>query len=132
MNEYINPLIYLGMCAILLFLSYITKNKEIGRLSNSLFQMTWFLSITFFLNGSFLLLGFVFFLSHLPILFAKHLKMKVRVLLLIASLVGGIVVAWLLLNISIPYNLIIAVFSHYIFYVFLRPIDRRYKMNIIQ
>jgi hypothetical protein len=111
---------------------YPYKQDLTGLLLNSLFQITWLYSFTIITGPNITLLGLIFFIYHIPILILDIVNIKVRVLMLTLSSVGGIVIALLLLIFPFPYSLLSGILLHFLtYYIFLLPIDRKYKFGII-
>lgn len=114
------------------FIIYPYKPHITGLLLNSLFQITWLYSFILITGSNFTLLGFIFFVYHIPILFLDVINMRVRILLLILSSVGGIAIAMLLVIPTYPYSLLAGILLHFLTYViFLVPLDQKYKIGII-
>jgi len=111
---------------------YPYKSHITGLLLNSLFQMSWLYCFALLTGSNFTLLGFIFFAYHIPILFLNTINMKVRVILLILSSIGGIVIAFLLIIPTYPYSLLAGILLHFLtYFVFLVPLDSKYKIGII-
>jgi hypothetical protein len=116
--------------ALIIFAGF-KKARFFGRLSNSIFQLTWLFSV-YAVTGSNLPIIVVFFtVAHLPILFVKHLKPLSKVLILVQAFLGGVLLSEILINFSFPINLSLGIFTHLIFYLFLKPLDEKYRLNIV-
>lgn len=121
---------------VILLINASKKGEDMwcDRLSNSAFQMTWLFSFVSLVNHNAFLLAVIFFIGHLPILFAKvsHIKLATKTIVLALSGIGGIVPAFLLIRYYPLYGLTLATVIHYMtYFYFLSPLDNKYKLNII-
>jgi hypothetical protein len=125
-------IVFVIIFLIIIILAFITNDKRLGRLSNSIFQVSWFFSIYTIVSGNLLLSISIFTFGHLPLFFVKHLRsIFAKLLILIASFAGAEIFALLLLTFAFPVNFLLMILIHYCFYVLLRPVDSKYHLNII-
>jgi len=110
---------------------YLYPNRYLGRLSNALFQIIWLYVITVLGNFNILMVGILFLIGHLPIIFVTHLKVTAKVLILVTSLFLGLIYATFFTYIFSPLHLLICIIFHVLVYEIVRPIDKKFKLNII-
>lgn len=111
---------------------YPSRPKITGLLLNSLFQISWLYCFIPIVGFNFTVLGFIFFLYHIPILILTGLKINLRLLLLSLSSLGGILIAMLLVLLPFPYSLLAGIILHFCtYFIFLIPLDGRFKMGVI-
>lgn len=116
-----------------LFLGLYLKNRFSGRLSNSIFQMTWLSALaTAITSPTLIMIATLFFVVHLPIFYVSHLKTEGKLIILLCSFIGGYILASEFIFLPTPYNLIAMITTHLISYeLIIRPFDFKYKLGII-
>lgn len=104
-----------------------------GRLSNSIFQVTWFHAVGHVLQFNVVYMALIFAVGHIPIYLVKHLNTLSKSMVMILAVFGGIFLANIvgLFPERILVGPIMAVLIHFYFYFLLRPIDSRYHLRII-
>jgi hypothetical protein len=118
-------------CSIILF-AFITNKKEFGRISNSLFQITWFFCLLQVVDSNMIYSSLLFGIGHLPVFFVKRLSFFAKLLLVILSTLGGIIFYLILIrSLNYPLNLIITTLIHFIFYYIFKPLDTKFNLKII-
>jgi hypothetical protein len=133
-REYIpedfNIYVYIFCCLLVLF-AFVTNTITTGRLSNSIFQMIWLYLLFVLIGENILYTSLLFLLGHLPIVFLDHLGVLGKTILLVVTCFGGFVFSLSLSFFPYPFNILTTVLIHFLFYMFLRPIDRRYNWGIV-
>jgi len=119
----------LGLMFVAAFI--FNKNKNMGRLSNSIFQVAWLYSFTFIQVISYTTFALIFLAGHLPVVFVRHLNFRGKLIILSLVPIGGYVFSLLFDKIAFPYGFLVAVLIHFGFYALLRPVDKRYGFGII-
>lgn len=133
-SKYLNlgQLVYYILCFLTISLiGFFIKKKTLGRLSNSLFQISWLFSVFSIVSNNLFLLVLIFPTGHIPIFLAKHLKLYSKLLIILFSVIGGLFFSLYFVALTFPLNLVVSTAAHYFFYHILRPIDQKYHLNII-
>jgi hypothetical protein len=112
-------------------LALVTKNRNFGRLGNSIFQMTWLFCMFALIGKNIFLLSLAFAIAHLPIYLVKHLNRYSASIVMLMASIGGIAFSLILTTLTYPANIVIMVALHFSCYFLLRPFDNRYKLHII-
>lgn len=109
------------------------ESRVYGRLSNSIFQVTWFYAAGYVMHFNVVYMALIFAIGHIPIYFVKHLNMLSKSIVMVLAVLGGILMAGIVSLFSgwILVGQTIAVLIHFYFYFLLRPIDSRYHLRII-
>lgn len=118
---------------IIMVLDLKKESRIYGRLSNSIFQVTWFYAVGHVLHFNIVYMAVIFAVGHIPIYFAKHLNTLSKSIVVVFAVLGGILMAGIvsLFSGTILVGQTIAILIHFYFYFLLRPIDSRYHLRII-
>jgi len=131
-KEYIPKSIYIYiLCSLLVLFAFITNTVTTGRLSNSIFQMIWLYLLFLLIGENIWYTSLLFLLGHIPIVFLDHLGVLGKTILLVVTCFGGIVFSLSLSLLLYPFNILTTILIHFLFYMFLRPIDRKYNWGIV-
>jgi len=119
------------MIIVFVIASLINRDRYMGRISNSTFQLVWLLSFVEALNANLIGIALVFWIGHLPIFLIQHMTFSGKLLVFSLSFIGGLLLSFELTQFQLPYNLLIAIATHFIFYYLLRPYDNKHGWGII-
>lgn len=111
--------------------AWFVREKWVGRLGNSIFQIVWLYCVFILYEGSPYLAVLIFGTVHLGIFFIKHLTILPKVLIVVGSFIIAIVIVLTFIWLSYPLSLVLGVLVHFLVYVIVRPIDRRYGWKIV-